>query len=109
MEEYFCDVFVEGLLHAKILVADLKLGFQVFLKCFCPQQFMKKYFGIENYLFIDPFTFSIIYKKNLAGSLRNGASDPLQWEIRSQTCSQTVRGSFGERNHYCASGNNFAN
>jgi len=27
MEEYFCDVFGKELLHAKILVADLKLGF----------------------------------------------------------------------------------
>ena len=27
MEEHFCDVFGEELLHAKILVADLKLGF----------------------------------------------------------------------------------
>jgi len=27
LEEYFCDVFGEELLHTKILVADLKLGF----------------------------------------------------------------------------------
>jgi len=34
MGEYFCDIFGEELLRAKILVADLKLGFQMILRYF---------------------------------------------------------------------------